>query len=191
MADPVLAFVERECASPANRFGTEFLPEHLLLVEAFALQLASRLRADREVVRLAALLHDTAAIRDYRCVPVHAETGAELVEQLCGPRGSFGDVVRLDEARISRLAQCVREHSSPRHVGETIPESVCVSNADAMSQIARPLYWFHYARTVKQLSYADALAWYRSLVEASWSGLVEYARTIVARQHDALAVLLA
>jgi hypothetical protein len=41
---------------------------------------------------------------------------------------------------------------------------VCVSHADAMSQIARPFYWFHYARTLKCLMQSNAVEWY-------WSGL--------------------
>ncbi len=183
MPDPVLAFIEREIASPANRFGPEFLPEHLLLVERFGLQLADRLGADRDVVRVAALLHDTAAIRDYGCVPVHADAGAELVERLCGPGGEL-TALNLTAAQIANIGRCCREHSAPKRIGETIPESLCVSNADGMAQIARPLYWFHYARTLKNLSYPEAVTWYRSVVDHAWDALVDDARTIVAREHE-------
>ncbi len=190
MPDPVLAFIEREIASPANRFGPEFLPEHLLLVEGFGLQLADRLGADRDVVRVAALLHDTAAIRDYGCVPVHADAGAALVEELCGPGGELASALNLTAARIAMVGRCCREHSSPKRSGETIPESVCVSNADGMAQIARPFYWFHYARTLKKQSYPDAVAWYRTVVEGAWNALIEDARAIVTREHETAMALV-
>ncbi len=190
MPDPILTFIEHECASPANRFGPEFLPEHLLLVERFALQLADRLGADRDVVRVAALLHDTAAIRDYGCVPVHAEAGAELVEKLCAIGGPLGPSLRFDAARIAKVGRCCREHSSPKGTGQTIPESVCVSNADGMAQIARPFYWFHYARTLKKQSYPDAVAWYRTVVEGAWKALIEDARAIVTREHETAMALV-
>jgi len=190
MCDPVVAFLNRLCTAPVNRFGPEFLAEHLLVVERFAGQLARILGADQTVVRIASLLHDVAAIEDASQIPVHAERGEQLVAELCGPSGPFADSLRLDPARILLIGRCVREHSSPKHVDQTVLESVCVSNADAMSQIARPFYWFHYARTVKGLPHAAAFAWYQSLVERNWNGLIDIAREIVAADHAAVTRLL-
>ncbi len=188
--DPVLAFLRQSCSSPQNIFGPEFVEEHLLVVERFALALADVLGADRSVVRLAALLHDVAAIEDGATIPTHAELGAQAIGRLCGPSGPLADALRLDEGQIVQIALCVREHSSPKQTGETTPESVCVSNADAMSQIVRPFYWCHYARTVKRLAHADAIAWYRSLVERNWNALIDAARAMIEPDYRAVDRLL-
>ncbi len=187
--DPVLALVRVACSAPENRFGPEFLDEHLLVVERFAGILAGTLDADREAVRVAALLHDLAAIRDWSVTPRHAEAGAELATKLLSPGGELAGV-RFDAARIERVATCAREHSSPKVIGRAIPESVAVSNADAMAQIARPLYWFHYARTVRNLCHADAMAWYRSLIERNWNALIDAARPLIEAEHAAAALVV-
>ncbi len=190
MCDPVVTFLNRSCSAPTNKFGPEFVAEHLLIVERFAVRLAQTLGADQTVVRMAALLHDIAAIEDASQIPVHAERGELLVIDLCGESGPFADGLRLDRSQVERIAMCVREHSSPRRIDQTILESVCVSNADAMSQIARPFYWFHYARSFKGLSHAGALEWYQALVEHNWNGLIDAAREIIAAEHASVTTLL-
>ncbi len=187
--DPLYRFAHELCTQPANRFGPDFFEEHLLVVERFALKLAELFHADREIARAAALLHDMAAIRDFSCLPNHAEKGAEEIASLLSshrPAGGFG----FDTEHISRIAVCVREHSSPRRSGETTVESVCVSNADAMSQITRPFYWFHYARTLKCLTHRDAIEWYRALVCRNWSNLVDEARSLIEGEYMAVEVML-
>lgn len=187
--DALYVFVREACSRPANRFGPEFFDEHVLVVERFALQLAELTGADRKIVRPAALLHDLAAVQDFTCLPRHGEKGAEEVAAFLScldPGGRLG----FDSEQISRIAVCVREHSSPRKTGETTPESVCVSQADAMSQIARPFYWFHYARALKDLTHNDALEWYRSLVSRNWSGLMDSAKSLIEGEYKAVAKML-
>ncbi len=184
-ADPLHAFARDLCALPANRFGPEFFEEHLLVVEQFALKLAGLFGAEREIVRVAALLHDMAAIRDFTCLRDHTEKGAEEIAAYLSS-GGFG----FDDARISRIAVCVREHSSPRKPSDTTVESVCVSHADAMSQITRAFYWFHYARTLKCLTHGDAIEWYRSLVCRNWSNLLEEARLLIETEYRAVAIMV-
>ncbi len=82
-ADPLHTLVREMCSLPSNRFGPEFFEEHLLVVERFALRLTELFDADRGIVRAAALLHDMAAIRDFSCLPCHAEKGAgEIAKSL-------------------------------------------------------------------------------------------------------------
>ncbi len=183
--DPLHAFARDLCALPANRFGPEFFEEHLLVVEHFALKLAGLFGAEREIVRAAALLHDMAAIRDFACLHDHAEKGAEDIAAYLSS-GGFG----LDDGHVSRIAVCVREHSSPRKPGEATAESVCVSHADAMSQITRPFYWVHYARTLKCLPHNSAIEWYRSLVCRNWSKLLDEAKSLIEREFTAVEVMI-
>jgi len=187
-SDPLLVLVRKACSLPGNRFGPEILEEHLLIVERFALQLAEVFGADREVVKAAALLHDIAAIYDFTCLPRHAEAGGEMIASLLssiGPAGRLG----FDDARIDQVAICVREHSSPKKPAETTLESVCTSHADAMSQIVRPLYWFCYARTLKELTHGEALEWYRALIRRNWNSLLDEAKSLVESEYRAVAII--
>ncbi len=188
-ADLLRTFTREACSLPTNRFGPEFFEEHLLIVERFALQLAELFGADRGIVRAAALLHDMAAIRDFTCLPRHAEKGAaDIASYLasCGLAGRSG----FDSEHIGRIAVCVHEHSSPRKPGDTSVESVCVSQADAMSQITRPFYWFHYARTLKCLTHSDAIEWYRSLTARNWANLLEVARSLIEKEYRTVETMM-
>ncbi len=189
MTDPLYTVVRKACSRSTNRFGPEFVDEHLMVVERFALQLAKLFGADHAIVRTAALLHDMAAIQDFACLPLHAERGAEEVASFLSSR-RVDDALGFDAEHISRIAVCIREHSSPGKPGETTVESVCVSHADAMSQITRPFYWFHYARTLKCLTHRDAVEWYRSLVRRNWSNLLEEARSLIKTEYGAVAIMI-
>lgn len=71
----------------------------------------------------------------------------------------------------------------------TIVESVCVSNADAMSQIVRPFHWYNYARDFKMLSNEGAIQWYRALVERNWESLIDAGKNLVKEEYEAALVI--
>lgn len=187
--DIVLELVQTACSEPNNRFGPEFLEEHLLLVERFALDLAERLGADRRIVQVAALAHDLSAIRDFASVAQHAELGAELVQAALSPGGPLSELA-FDGRSIELVALCVREHSMPRQPQATCLESVAVSNADAMAQIARPLYWYHYARTARGLGHSAAMEWYGALVKRNLAALIDIAQPLIELRAQATRVVL-
>ena len=187
VAESVLALVHEKCDSSRNRFGVEFIDQHILVVQQFALTLAEKFGADQKAVSAAALLHDIPAVDDFDNLDQHAERGAELAVELFSPGGSLAGF-GFESNRIERIATCMREHASPKRHGETIVESVCVSNADAMSQIARPFYWYNYARDIKMLSDSDARAWYRALLERNWEPLIDAAKHLVRDEYEAALV---
>jgi len=188
VTDSALALIQEKCLSSNNRFGSEFIDQHLLVVQQLALTLAEKFGADQKAVIAAALLHDIAAIENFDCLPDHAELGAERVSELLSPGGELSSI-GFDALRIDRIATCLREHSTPQRHNETIVESVCVSNANAMAQIVRPFYWYNYARDLKMLSHQKALAWYRALVERNWEPLIDAAKNIVKENYEAALVI--
>jgi uncharacterized protein len=188
VTDTVLTLVREACTSARNRYGLEFVDQHLMVVQKFAIALAERFGADHKAVIAAALLHDISAIEDFECLPAHAERGAERALELLALGGRLSGI-GFEPRRIERIATCVREHSTPRRHGETIVESVCVSNADAMSQIVRPFYWYNYARQLEQLSHENAIAWYRAVVERNWEPLIDAAKNLVRDQYEAALVI--
>jgi uncharacterized protein len=164
-------YVLELCRKPDNAFGPSFFDQHLEVVAHYAGRLADRLGADREVVELAAWLHDIAAIRDFSTLAEHAARSAEQARALLAERGYAAPV-------IERVAQCILTHSTPLHDGT--PEQICISNADAMSQIARPDYWMFYAFGVRRFGFEQGREWVRRKFDANRKALIEPAKELLA-----------
>ncbi len=125
-------FVCSQCQQNENIFGSSFFDQHLAVVAEYAGILAKRLGADGEIVELAAYLHDLSAVRDASTLPDHANSSAALARRLLTEHGRPQDLVE-------RVARSIAAHSHPVPIGGGSPEEVCVSNADAIAQIVRPL----------------------------------------------------
>jgi uncharacterized protein len=165
-------YVFELCQKETNKFGLFFFGLHIKMVEKYSLQLAQEFHADTEVVQIAALLHDVAAISDFSVLVTHAEKGAEMAEELLHD-------FDLSAEQKEKVAQCILSHSKPLAHGVAIPEAVCLSNADAMSQITEPLFWVFYIFGVRGFSYADGRKWYEQRVTDNWRGLVNEAKKMI------------
>jgi uncharacterized protein len=173
------ALARADCLRAENRFGAAFLEEHLQVVAGYALRLADRLGADREVVELAAWLHDLAAVRDFSTLPTHAQDGARLASGWLSRQG-------LPAPRVEAVRRCVASHSAPLAPGAGTVEEVCLSNADVLAQLARPAYWFHYLYGVRGLSREDGLAWFRARATEVWGALAPEARALAGAERAAV-----
>lgn len=158
--------VETACRHPGSRMGHDFFREHVLVVEAFSRRLGPLFGADLDIVLPAAILHDIAAIEDFSRVAEHHTLGAIRTAEMLREHG-------LDQARIARIAACAELHLPPVLPEEHGPEAACLSHADALSQMARPAYWLHYAGKVRGLGFEEGREWYRSLVEDRFSRLTD------------------
>jgi uncharacterized protein len=175
-------FARQACRGERNVLGAAFFEEHLSVVAGISERLAEALGADLEVVRVAAYLHDISAVSDITTLPDHARLSAELARAWVTARG--GTAV-LAEA----VSRCVAAHSQPLIKGTA--EEICLSNADALAQIARPAYWLWFAFSVRKLGFAEGRAWLRGLNEKNWRALAPVARTLGQTEYDRAMSLLA
>jgi len=176
------ALVRTECNREPNVFGPSFFDEHAAVVVRYATALAERLHADREIVAAAAWLHDLAAVKDASALPRHAAEGAVLASEILK---SFG----WPEERAARVAACVASHSTPVAAGTA--EEICVSHADAMAQIARPLYWAWMVYGLRRSDFADGRAWLLSRYEQNWLALNDTARAMIQAEYSQARAILA
>jgi uncharacterized protein len=176
ITEAVREYVSNECKSSRNALGPGFLSEHLSVVADYGLRLAGTLAADREIVELGAWLHDIAAVQDIAALPRHPCLGVDIARTLLQQNG-------YPSERIERVSRCILSHSVPVQIGGGAPEDVCLSNADAMSLIARPAYWLYFVFKVRQLGYEEGKAWLLRRVESNWAALIEPARKIIGQEY--------
>ncbi|MDR2524003.1 MAG: HD domain-containing protein [Candidatus Nomurabacteria bacterium] len=101
----------------------DFWNEHIRLVVKNALNLAGRNDADKEIVELAALLHDIALIEGGEKID-HHERGAEISVEILEKYNYPSD-------KIEKVRKCVLNHRSS-HNGNTVEEK-CVADADILA----------------------------------------------------------
>jgi uncharacterized protein len=164
------------CNSNQNAFGPAFFDQHLSVVVEYAERLSEALGADLEIVKLAGWLHDIAAVQDVAALPKHPALSAEVARKMLRKKGYPAE-------RIERVAACIASHAAPVRVGSGSAEEVCVSNADAMSQIVRPAYWLYFAFRVRRLGFAEGRDWLRQRVENNWKALIPPARAIIEKEY--------
>jgi uncharacterized protein len=107
--------VEEECKKPTSKYGYEPYPCHFVPMVKYAKKLAKRLKADEEVVEIAAWLHDVGSIiygRDN-----HHITGAKIAEE------KLKELGYPPEKKIELVKKCILNHrGSKQNKRETIEE---------------------------------------------------------------------
>ena len=176
IVDTIREYVAGECRSSRNAFGPAFFDEHLSAVVGYARQLGQALNADLEIVELAGWLHDISAIQDFAALPNHPALSVEIARRMLLERG-------YPSERIERVGKCIASHSAPIQVGNGLVEEVCVSNADAMSQIVKPAYWSYYVFRVRQFGFVEGRDWLRQRVESHWAALIPQAKAAIERPY--------
>ncbi len=170
--DQIRGEVWMACQQAGNVLTPGFYDAHLALVARYGLELADTLGADREIVELAAWLHDISAVLDFTTLPEHAEASARRAATMLADHG-------YPDARVAAVADAVRRHTRPLQLAEGTPEEVALSNADAMAQIAAPEYWLYFAFRIRNLGYAEGRAWYEAMMRRNWEAIVPQARAIL------------
>lgn len=170
--------VERACAAPENAFGYGIWTHHIVTVEEYGLLLADRLGADREVVRLAALLHDYAGIKDVRLVPEHHLHGVTEAERILNALGYPVTVV-------GAVGHCILTHRASRELKPETLEARCLASADAMAHIAQVPSLLHLAYVEKGLSIGDGAGWVRAKLERSYRKLCPEAKELIGPKYEA------
>jgi uncharacterized protein len=171
------------CSSDRNAFGPAFFEQHLSVVVEYGRRLGGALGADPEIVELAAWLHDIAAVQDVAALPSHPALSADVAREMLLERGYPAE-------RTECVAACIVSHSAPIQMGNGRPEEVCVSNADAMSQIVRPAYWLYFGFCVRRFGFLEGRDWLRQRVENNWTSLIPPARMIIEKEYRQVAEFL-
>ena len=88
--------------------------------------LAEKYGADKEVVLIAAWLHDIASITDYSLYDLHHIHGAEMAYSILKE-------YRYDSQKIRMVQECIKNHRGSVNLEKNSLEELCVADADAIS----------------------------------------------------------
>ena len=168
--------VAEACASQTNVFGYGIWTHHIREVARHARRLAPRFGADPEVVEIAALLHDYAAIKDQDLVEEHHVHGAIEAQRTLERFGYPQD-------KIEAVKHCVLAHRASAPQEKRSPEADCLANAVAhLEQVPSLLFL---AFTHLGMGIDEGTVWVREKLQRSWNKLSPSVQQMMADTFEA------
>ena len=129
MRNDILENLQKEiydrCQRETNQFGMGCY-YHIAAVVKNAEILAEKYGADKEIVMVAAWLHDVASITDYQLYELHHIHGAEMAYSILKGYG-------FDDKKIPLVQECIKNHRGSVNLEKHSIEELCVADADAIS----------------------------------------------------------
>jgi uncharacterized protein len=152
MIQEIKELVEKTCKKETNYFGYRAWKEHILPVVKFSKILADKLNADKEVVEIAALLHDYSSILNKDLYPDHHIHSAKLAE----------DILRkysYPKERIKKVKQCIISHRASKNVPKETIEAQIVADADSLAHFDNLGSMLYLAFVVHKMSSDKGTKW--------------------------------
>ncbi len=165
-------------------FDTNDWNFHVLKVRENALALAKLYKANREVLELAALLHDVARAKDKHNDENHHLIGAKYAAKLL-PR--FGYPPKI----VSAVVHCIEAHRGSKDLKPRTIEAKILANADAMSHFDMMPLFFFWRRS--EDDFPAIIPWLENKLERDWKKKLTLpkAKKLVAKKYAAIQMLLA
>lgn len=175
-------FVEDECKKPTSRYGYEPFPFHFVPVVEYAEKLSSELGGDKEIILIAAWLHDIGSIISGR--EDHHITGAKIA-------GEKLKEFQYPIEKIELVKKCILNHrGSQQNNRESIEEKI-IAEADAMSSFDNISGIFKAAFVYEKQNQGEAKASVRRKLENKWKQLnFENSKQTIKPKYDAAMLLL-
>ncbi len=182
IVEEIRTFVEHECKKPTSKYGYDPFPFHFVPTVKHAKVLADKLNADKEIILIAAWLHDIGSIIHGR--KDHHITGANIAEQKLLDLG-------YPKEKIELVKKCIINHRGSRSdKRETIEEQI-VAEADAMSNFDNIGGIFAAAYLFENLNQGEAKESARKKLENKWNQLTfDSSKELVRPKYEAMKLLL-
>lgn len=175
-------FVESECKKPTSKYGYEPFSFHFIPMVKYAEKLAVELKADKEVVILAAWLHDIGSIVDGR--EEHHIAGAKIAEKKLKE-------LKYPKEKIKLIKKCILNHrGSGQNSKESLEEKI-IAEADAISTFDSIVGLFKAALVYEGKTQDEARKSVRQKLENKWNQLhLEKSRRLIRPKFEAAMLLL-
>lgn len=175
-------FVENECKKPGSRYGYEPFPFHFVPMAKYAEDLANEMGGDKEVILIAAWLHDIGSIIHGR--NNHHITGAKIAEQKLKE-------LQYPAKKTKLVKKCVLNHRSSQQSNRESIEEQIIAEADAMSNFDNIGGIFKAAFIYEDKTQGEAKDSVRKKLKRKWNQLhFESSKKIIRPKFEAAMLLL-
>ncbi len=180
--EQIRVFVEEECKKPTSKYGYEPYIFHFIPVRDYAVELAAILNADKEIVELAAWLHDIGSIVYGR--KNHHITGAEIAENKLKE-------FNYPQEKLEQVKHCILNHRGSQTNNRETTEAKIIADADAMSHFTNISGIFKAAFIYENQTQKEAKESTRQKLINGWNKLnFKESRILIKPRYDAMLVLL-
>jgi len=178
----VKKFVEDECKKPTSKYGYEPFVYHFVPMVRYATKLADELNADKEIVIIAAWLHDIGSIIYGRSD--HHITSTKVAEKLLKK-------LKYPPERIERVKKCILNHrGSVKNECVSLEEKI-ISDADAMSNFDNLSGIFKAAFIYENLDQGEAKTSVLNKLQNKWGQLYfDKSKELIRPRYEAAIMLL-
>lgn len=175
-------FVEDECKKPSSKYGYEPFPFHFVPVVQYAEKLADELGGDKEVITIAAWLHDIGSIVHGR--HDHHITGAKIAGDKLNELGYPAEKIEL-------VKKCILNHrGSQQNSRESIEEKI-LAEADVLSNFENVAGIFKAAFMYENLNQGEAKDSVRTKLENKFKQLhFDVSKEMIKPKYEAAMLLL-
>jgi len=178
----IKTFVEDECKKPSSKYGYEPFTSHFIPMVFYADQLADKLGGDKELILVAAWLHDIGSIIYGRMD--HHITGAEIAQEKLRE-------FRYPEEKIDLVKKCILNHRGSHPSDKQSIEEQIIAEADAISNFDNLPGIFNAAFVYEGLNQIEAKESVRQKLERKWDQLqLEESKDLVRLKYEAVILLL-
>ncbi len=155
--------VYNRCILPSNKFGIGCY-YHIEAVVKNAELLAEKFHADKEIVMIAAWLHDIASVTDYSLYEEHHIHSAEIAHSLLTK-------MQYPVQKIPLIQDCIRNHRGSVPGAKISAEELSVADADAISHFDSVPSLLYLAYVERGMSISEGIDFVRGKLERSYRKL--------------------
>jgi uncharacterized protein len=182
IVNEIKKFVKSECKKPSSKYGYEPFSFHFKPMAEYAEKLTDQLGGDKEIVLIAAWLHDIGSIIYGR--EDHHITGAKIAEEKLKELG-------YSDEKIELVKQCILNHRGSKHNERKSLEEKIIAEADVMSNFDNIAGIFKAAFVYENKTQGEARDSVRRKLERKWRQLhFENSKKIVKPKFEAAMLLL-
>ena len=169
--------VKRRCELPSNVYGMGAWDHHIKKVYEIAKLYALDYDADKEIVSLAALLHDIASVTDSSFTKNHHIIGSYIAEDLL----LYED---YPIERIELIKKCILNHRGSVLKEKNSPEEICLADADAMAHFYSIPSLLYMVYKEKGLSIDEGSKFVLDKLERSYNKMSDKGKGLVLKQYN-------
>lgn len=153
----------------------DFWEEHIRFVYKEADMLAKQNKADEEVVRIGALLHDIALIDMVGTRAEHHINGKKIAEKVL-------DDINYPEDKKQKVLGCILHHRSSKEAQNI--EEICVADADILAHFDNIPLLFDVMYTLRHLELADVRKQLKDYIEKDFNDLSDITRDSFKERYE-------